>query len=43
VKEVREVADVREKKSAGLQHAADQPAGTTSVVQKVVDAYNAEV
>jgi len=28
---------------AGLQHAADNTAGTTSVVQKVVDAYNEEV
>ena len=25
---------------AGLQHAADDTAGTTSVVRKVVDAYN---
>ena len=32
-----------EVKEAGLQHAADQPAGTTSVVQEVVDAYNEKV
>jgi len=27
----------------GLQHAAENTAGTTSVVRKVVDAYNVEV